>query len=185
MAQAPASTAAPQADVLEIPESDATDIAELTQAQMLESDIQACKNVALADVGVSQADIVLDKVVRYRSHNIMVCELVFRTQDSKYVYKINIDKQEILFSKAVSINGGNAGSGTDGAATGLISGEDALTIAMAFAQVEQTSLAKQEVKLKEKKHIWCYEVEFKTALGVKYEFLINATTGEIIEYEMK
>ncbi|MCD8381015.1 MAG: PepSY domain-containing protein [Lachnospiraceae bacterium] len=65
---------------------------------------------------------------------------------------------------------------------GYIGSNAALEAALTHAGVAASEITKQEIELDSHKGIIVYEVEFETS-SMEYEYHINATTGEVVEYE--
>ncbi|MCD7750799.1 MAG: PepSY domain-containing protein, partial [Lachnospiraceae bacterium] len=65
---------------------------------------------------------------------------------------------------------------------GYIGSSAALEAALTHAGVSASEITKQEIELDSHKGIIVYEVEFETS-SMEYEYHINATTGEVVDYE--
>ncbi len=94
---------------------------------------------------------------------------------------LNISEIAVLISSR-NITTDTVTSTGEVSADGYIGSSAALEAALNHAGVSASDITKQEIELDSHKGTIVYEVEFETS-SMEYEYHINATTGEIVEYE--
>ncbi len=94
---------------------------------------------------------------------------------------LNISEIALLISSR-NISTDTVTSTGEASSDGYIGSSAALEAALAHAGVSASDITKQEIELDSHKGTIVYEVEFETS-SMEYEYLINATTGEVVEYE--
>ena len=116
--------------------------------------------------------------------------MTLKTDSKKYEYEIDTKTGEILSNSAKSINKGENANGGHGKHDGAlvqdsyIGNDKALEIAVADSKLSENDLIHKKARFDDDDGIVVYEITLKTA-NEKYEYEINATTGEIIESEHK
>ncbi len=161
------------------------------------------ESTAVSHAGVTQYQIISSKLDR--EDGMIVYEVKFYADNYEYDYKINAMtgevtgyKKELSDSRPPINQAANTGNSTNNATNntntppnggaaaavnGFISETDARNVALQHAKAATNrDITKYEVELKNKKGVYLYEIEFKMS-GFEYEYKINATTGEILEYE--
>lgn len=107
-------------------------------------------------------------------------------------YEIELEYGDNCYEVELKTNDGckyelkvNASTGAVLGGTGSvdITAEEALQIAMDHAGVSASSLKEKEVQLKVKRSSSIYEVELELRGGAEYEYEIDASTGEILDFE--
>lgn len=152
---------------------------------------QALK-IALEHSGVS-AD---DAVITQREHDIengkFVYEIEFRNAGGKYEYKISADTGDIIeFSSSLKVAPAKPAETTPKTPEGdrpgaeYITLEKAKAIAFSDAQVKESELTALKTELDTENGRKIYEIDFTSSSGFKYEYDIDAYTGEIIKKELK
>lgn len=133
---------------------------------------QACDHA-----GVSVED-VLNMEVKFDSeHGVMVYEVEFETDTKKYEYEIDAATGEVLDYEA-------KGQKNSVNASGYIGADAAKKAALDHAGVASGDVLKIEAELDSDDHTMIYGVEFETSTK-KYEYEIDAITGEVLTYEAK
>ncbi len=153
---------------------------------------QAAAKEAFAKIDT--ASIVDSKVKLDEDDGIYIYEITIKTDSKKYEYDVDAVSGEILSESVKTLGDGNKnenngnghGNRPEG---GLIQdsfiGEDkALEIALNDSGKDAAETTQQKVKLDEEDGTIIYEVTLKTA-NEKYEYEINAQTGEILKSEHK
>ncbi|QQO08711.1 PepSY domain-containing protein [Breznakiella homolactica] len=141
------------------------------------------KSIAYKDAGIEESQVTqIDELAAYRSGYENFYKFVFHTSAAKYVYTINASTGEIADSISFFYQSDPRAEVNMSA---FISAEEALAIAVSDSGLPAASLKKQEIKLDNDKNVYYYEVELKTIIGEKYEYEIDALTGDILDYEYK
>lgn len=167
------------------------------------------KAYALEDAGVDEADATFTEVKLDYDDGIYVYDIEFYTSDGDYEYEINATTGAVV-SVDIEKYGSDSSSGTASSETttsssetttsasetttasgetttsssGYITASEARAIALEAAGVDEADATFTEVKLEYDDGVYEYEVEFYTD-SAKYEYEINALTGEVISYEKK
>ena len=124
----------------------------------------------------------------------MIYEVEFYTSDGEHEFEIDAVTGEIIDYDYDRYNHGN---NKEGRAPVIPKNEDKMTgsqkfigidtaknIALGHAKLAETDIRGLEVELDREDGIIIYEVEFKYK-GLEYEYEINATTGEIMDWEIE
>ena len=148
-------------------------------------------NIAKTELAKADtAEIVDFKVKLDEDDGVYVYDVTLKTDSKKYEYEIDTKTGEILSNSAKSINKGENANGGHGKHDGAlvqdsyIGNDKALEIAVADSKLSENDLIHKKAKLDDDDGIVVYEITLKTA-NEKYEYEINAVTGEIIESEHK
>lgn len=143
--------------------------------------LDAAKEAALSDAGVSPSDVTYTKEKLDYEDGIPVYDIEFYTSDFEYEYEINAATGEIYsrdveaFSTGINQNGNYSGT--------QVSVDDAKASAAAHAgfSVSDVTFSKTELDMEHGQTV--YEIEFFKD-GREYEYKINAATGDILEYDI-
>lgn len=142
--------------------------------------IEAAKAAAYAHAGVSEADVLFVETDFDSEHGVMVYEVEFYAGNVEYEYDINALTGEVVkFEQeqtGASVPGGNAGD--------YISEAAAQDAALSHAGVAEADVCWLKADFDRDDGVYYYELEF-SANGVKYDYEINATTGEVIKFEQE
>lgn len=165
------------------------------------SSMDSAREIALNDAGVSESDVDFEVETSYTKHGDEVAKFVFKDRDTVYIYEISMNSGEIYFSKSNSRGGnGNYSHGNRNYSNGngsnhrmrehdcdpseYISIDDAKAIALDSVNLTEAEVTMKKLKLDDYDRRWPkYEVEFKVN-DQKYEFEIDAVTGDILEMEI-
>ena len=158
------------------------------------------KAIALKNAGVSESDLTGYSIDLDNEYGVMQYEIEFKSGGYEYDYEINAATGEILQKQkerdddyypansstpantntaANSTNTNSAGTNNSG---NYISAEEAKSIALKHAGVNEANANWYKAELDRDDGIVHYEIDFK-ADGYEYDYEINATSGEIIKSE--
>lgn len=146
--------------------------------------LEAAKEIALADAGLTAADVTFTKERYEREDFVYVYEIDFYTSTQEYDYEINADTGEIYSRSVESFQTGaqvNTGSGTN-ANHSYIGVDAAKSAALSHAGVSADSATFSKAKLDNDDGRMEYEIEFYAG-GMEYEYTIDAFNGTILEYD--
>ncbi len=175
--------------------------------------VEAAKEIALADAELEAEAVTFRKAKIDREDGIYVYEVEFCTETEKYEYEINAETGEIVTKETETKNAEKTAkpertakpkrtanpettqapeatakperTAKPTADTSAFIGEEAAqAAAIADAGLEADAVTVKRVKLDKEDGVYVYEVEFTTDTA-KYEYEINAETGEIVNKEMK
>lgn len=160
---------------------------------------EAALSTALTHAGVSKPELDFCEIDLDYEHDRMIYEIEFSAGGSKFEYEIDARSGEIVQYKAepekegthheeahettghdVAHNGEHSAAQTFAAVS--ITEEQAKNTAFAHAGVTAADILELECEFEDDDKHPEYEIEFKTA-GYKYQYKINALTGEITEQE--
>ena len=150
---------------------------------------EEAKQIALNDLGVSEANVLLKKAELDYENKKMVYEIEFINNNVEYEYVIDALSGEIIYvdreyERNTSSNS-NPVSNTPINNAGLqnLVGEDkAKQIALTNAGVSASDITSYRIKREYDDGIVKYEIDFHVG-NIEYEYEINATTGDIIKSE--
>lgn len=146
--------------------------------------LEAAKEIALADAGLTAADVTFTKERYEREDFVYVYEIDFYTSTQEYDYEINADTGEIYSRSVESFQTGaqvNTGSGTN-ANHSYIGVDAAKSAALSHAGVSAESATFSKAKLDNDDGRMEYEIEFYAG-GMEYDYTIDAFNGTILEYD--
>ncbi len=138
--------------------------------------IEAAKETALADAGLTADQVTFTKAKLERDDGIAVYEIEFVTDSAEYDYEINASTGAIIGREMESFT---AASDTSSDA---ISVDEAKEIAAVHAGYTVDQVTFTKAKLERDDGIQMYEIEFIVD-GMEYEYEIRASNGTILEYE--
>lgn len=135
----------------------------------------AIKYAKTSEAKLRECDIELEK-----EKGVYYYEVELETKGGKeYEYCINAETGEVYTSCSQLLLAYDGGTGA------FITENEALAIAMKHAKLSDSAIKCYEAELDEDDGIYCYEIEFSTTGGKKYEYEIDAITGDILEHECK
>ena len=161
-----------------------TQSAASNQTQTAGIGLEAAKEIALADAGLTAADVTFTKERYEREDFVYVYEIDFYTSTQEYDYEINADTGEIYSRSVESFQTGaqvNTGSGTN-ANHSYIGVDAAKSAALSHAGVSADSATFSKAKLDNDDGRMEYEIEFYAG-GMEYDYTIDAFDGTILEYD--
>lgn len=154
------------------------------QTQTAGIGLEAAREIALADAGLTAADVTFTKERYEREDFVYVYEIDFYTATEEYDYEINADTGEIYSRSVEAFQTGaqvNTGSGTN-ANHSYIGVDAAKSAALSHAGVSADSATFSKAKLDNDDGRMEYEIEFYAG-GMEYDYTIDAFDGTILEYD--
>lgn len=143
---------------------------ELTEAE--------AKAAALKDANIPESEATFVKAVKKTEDGFTYFEIEFTTATKKYTYKILTTNGTIKDRKVESYSGGAAGD-TSGS---KITEAEATAAALAIAELSESDVSGLKATLTTENGTPVYKVAF-TSDGEEFEYLINASTGDLYEAE--
>ncbi len=181
--------------------ADDTQAAQNTQTAGTASDqitLEAAQSAALADAGLSAADVTFTKGELDYDDGVLIYEIEFCCSGTEYEYEINAKTGAVCkkdwddCDHAQHHNGAGNGNGAgSGNATGTGAGnaygvsvdlEEAKSIAVAQAGLSVSDVTFLKAKLDHDDGCAVYEIEFYYD-GVEHECKVSCSTGAVLEYE--
>lgn len=135
------------------------------------------KAIAVADAGVSEADVMFTKSKTDYEDGIQIYEIDFYTSDTEYDYEIAVSDGKIVKKSHETMAGGTPNKGD------YIGSDRAEEIALAdagFAAADVKFVKRTELDIDDGRAQ--YEVEFYVGI-TEYDYKIDAASGAIIEKE--
>lgn len=144
--------------------------------------LDAAKNMALSDAGVSSSDAAFTKTKLDYDDGIAVYDIEFYTSTYEFEYEINAATGVIL-GKSIEQLKGSAGNQADNTqnSDSYIGEDKAKSIAVEHAGLSASDVTFSKVKLENDDGYKVYEIEFYVN-STEYEYKIDASTGTILEY---
>ena len=143
--------------------------------------VDEAKSAAYAHAGVSASDVVYVETDFDSEHGVMVYEVEFYAGNVEYEYDINAQTGEVV-KYAQQNTGTSIPSGT---VSGDYIGETAAKeAALSHAGVSEADVCWLKADFDRDDGIYLYELEF-AANGVKYDYDVNALTGDIVKFEQE
>lgn len=143
--------------------------------------LDAAKRKALSDAGLSAAQVTYTGAKLDYDNGVYVYEIEFYTAEHKYDYEIHAVTGAVV-SKDIEPRKAGSGSSSGNTGSTYIGVDKAKSIAIAHAGFSAPDVTFSKAKLENKDGRKVYEVEFYRN-GIEYEYVVHASTGEIIEYE--
>ncbi len=147
--------------------------------------LEDAKKIALADAGLSEADVSFSQTEQDTDDNIQVYDIKFSTSDKKYGYEINADDGSVIEKDVRALNTAQSSlpvGGGDG--DKYISVGEAKETALKDAGLSASDVKFVKAELDNDNNVKVYDVEF-TAADKKYDYEINAVDRSIIEKDIK
>lgn len=148
----------------------------------VEITLQQAKEIALTDAGVTAAEVTFTKEKVDRDDGRYEYDLEFVSATHKYEYEINASSGAIVDMSVHAIQQNAVATPAPNA--GLITLAEAKEKALTDAGVAAADASFTKEKLDRDDGVYHYEVEFVSA-GKKYDYDINATTGDVMEKGVK
>ena len=143
--------------------------------------VDEAKSAAYAHAGVAESDVVYVETDFDSEHGVMVYEVEFYAGNVEYEYDINAQTGEVV--KYAQQNTGT--SILSGTVSGDYIGETAAKeAALSHAGVSEADVCWLKADFDSDDGIYLYELEF-AANGVKYDYDVNALTGDIVKFEQE
>ena len=150
----------------------------------------AAKAAVLEHAGLSESDVTWTKASFDRENGIMIYEIDFITADAEYDYEVNALTGAIVKSEREvrRASAGSQGAVAPPVQTGAVSmddyiGEEAARAAvLEHAGVASADATWTKCALERENGVMVYELDFFTA-EAKYDYEVNAATGEIVKSE--
>ena len=140
--------------------------------------VEAAKQAALADAGLTEAEVTFRKAQFDFDDGIAVYDIEFFTSTHEYEYEINAVTGKVHSKEAERFTSGQGGNNGN-----IISLDEAKAIASEHAGFYVSEVIFTEAEFDSDDGLMIYEIEFFVN-GVEYEYEINASTGDIIKYEV-
>ena len=140
--------------------------------------VEAAKQAALADAGLTEAEVTFRKAQFDFDDGIAVYDIEFFTSTHEYEYEINAVTGKVHSKEAERFTSGQGGNNGN-----IISLDEAKAIASEHAGFDVSEVIFTEAEFDSDDGLMIYEIEFFVN-GVEYEYEINASTGDIIKYEV-
>ena len=161
--------------------------------------VDKAKAAAFANAGVKEAAVRDLEVELDVERGIMVYEVEFKANGTKYEYDIDASNGEVVhldqdidddwYEAQNKIPVSVEKPSNSGAATGntpssaeLISAEKAKSLALEHAGLKSSEVVFEKTELDEDDGIWEYDVEFRKG-NIEYEYEIDAQSGKILKAE--
>lgn len=142
--------------------------------------VEAAKNKALADAGLSASAVTFTKARLDYDDRIAVYDVEFYTSTHEYEYEINASTGAV-HDKSVEAFKGTVTKPNNSNTGNYISVDKAKEIAVGKAGLSVSGVTFQKAKLDYDDGRAVYEIEFFSG-GVEYECEVDASTGAILDY---
>lgn len=161
-----------------------TDLPESEESQQnsnKEIGLDAAKEIAISDAGVSDSEVTYTKTKLEYEEGVAEYEIEFYTSTDEYEYEINAatgairSKDKEAFQTSIEDNH-HSNTGAD------IGVEQAKSIAVSHAGLTISEVYFSKAKLEKEDGSLVYEIKFYQD-GMEYEYEILAATGEIIKFD--
>ena len=143
--------------------------------------IEAAKAAAYAHAGVSASDVLFVEVDFDSEHGVMVYEVEFYAGTTEYEYDINALTGEVVKYEQEKTGAGVPAAGNNGNYIGEAAAKAA---ALSHSGVSEADVCWLKSDFDRDDGVYIYELEF-AANGVKYDYEINALTGEVVKFEQE
>lgn len=150
-----------------------------------EISLEEAKAQALADAGLTEAEVTFTKERLDYDDGVRVYDIEFYTSDAEYEYEIDASNGSV-HSKSTETFPAAQGSGNGGADVlkeGDIGAERAKEIALEHAGLTESDVRFVKAELDRDDRIVKYEIEFYAGM-TEYSYEIDAVSGEILEYDV-
>ena len=137
---------------------------------------QRAKEIALSHAGLSEDQISQYWIEMDIDDGNAVYEIEFYSDKSEYEYDIDAVSGEVLKFECENKNGSSV-QGNIG-----IQENRAKEIALNYVHLNESQIKDFEISLEKEHEMMIYEIEFKAG-GYEYEFEINASSGDIMDYQ--
>lgn len=151
-----------------------------TQSNASQIGVEAAKNKALADAGLSASAVTFTKARLDYDDRIAVYDVEFYTSTHEYEYEINASTGAV-HDKSVEAFKANVTKPNNSNTGNYISVDKAKEIAVGKAGLSVSGVTFQKAKLDYDDGRAVYEIEFFSG-GVEYECEVDASSGTILDY---
>lgn len=143
--------------------------------------LDSAKETALSDAGVSSSDVTYTKAELDYEDGVPVYEIKFYTTNCEFEYEINASTGAIRSQDKEwhDIHHSSGNSGSSGSDIGV---DKAKSIAAGHAGFSLDDVVFSKAKFEKDRGSMTYEIEFYKD-GMEYEYEIDASTGEILEFD--
>ncbi len=156
-----------------------------------EIDLDAAKQIALADAGIDENDVTFTETKSGYEYGVQIYDLNFYTSDAEYEYEIKVADGSIysrdvdyLDGREVPAHRSNSSSSSDVAGDFDVSAEDAIQIALADAGVSESDATMIETKIDSENGQQVYDLTFYTS-DAEYEYEIATSDGSICRKDVE
>ena len=143
---------------------------------------EAAQNFAFIDAGITPEDAEVMRTEFEFEKGTFVYEIEFTADNIRYEYTVDSSNGIILEKESVTISRENA---TQDASAEVITVDRAKEIALEKAGLTESDVTFTKAKQKKDNGIQIYEIEFRAGSEAKYEYDIDAVSGEILKAEYK
>lgn len=142
--------------------------------------VEEAKGAALADAGLTEAEVTFTKTRLDKDGSVQVYDIEFYTAEAEYDYEI-IASDGSIKERDMEIFRTQTGSGSGGSSDEYIGVDKAKEIAVNDAGLTEAEVQFSKAKLENDDGRVEYEVEFYAG-NTEYEYKIDAVTGRITEF---
>lgn len=146
--------------------------------------VDDAKSAAYAHAGVSASDVTFVKTDFDSEHGVMVYEVEFYAGSVEYEYDINAQTGEVVKYSRESKTAVIPSTSTTTTSGSYIGEAAAKTAALSHAGVSEADVCWLQADFDRDDGVYVYELEF-SANGLKYDYNVNALTGEIVKFEQE
>ena len=139
------------------------------------------KSAAYAHAGVSASDVTFVKTDFDSEHGVMVYEVEFYAGNVEYEYDINAQTGEVVKYEQQNTGASAPVTNVSGDYIGETAAKEA---ALSHAGVSEADVCWLQADFDRDDGVYVYELEF-AANGVKYDYNVNALTGDIVKFEQE
>lgn len=143
--------------------------------------VDDAKSAAYAHAGVSASDVTFVKTDFDSEHGVMVYEVEFYAGSVEYEYDINAQTGEVVKYSRESKTAVIPSTTVSGDYIGEAAAKSA---ALSHAGVSEADVCWLQADFDRDDGVYVYELEF-SANGLKYDYNVNALTGEIVKFEQE
>ncbi|MDL2254186.1 PepSY domain-containing protein [Ruminococcaceae bacterium OttesenSCG-928-I18] len=136
--------------------------------------------IGLEQAGVAESDVTFSNAHLETEDGVQVYDVVIVTHDTVYKYTVHATSGDVLEAEQEVNDNFEATGGPQGDYIGV---DAALQIALEHAGLNESDVTVTKARQDEDDGVIIYEIEF-TSGGQDYDYDVDATTGEIIKYEV-
>ncbi len=146
--------------------------------------VEAAQQIALEAAGVTAEEVLVWERTKFEfDHGVYVYEVEFTTATEEYEFEINATTGAIIKREHEGMHNGSGNGYQGGREDVAVSMEEAKSVALAHAGIQDaSSVVFEEAKLEREHGRYVYEIEFRVGLK-EYEYEIDATTGAVLKAE--
>ena len=146
---------------------------------------EKAKQIALENAGLAEGDVTFARIHLDYDDGYPEYEVEFYQGNMEYDYDIDAINGTILsYDYDAEYYSPTAGIGAAAAGTDYISSETAKQAALNHAGVAESDTRRMEIGFDYEHGLAVYDVEWKVG-WTEYSYEINASTGEVVSYEME